>query len=109
VVNPLAFSDTGGNANPHNVKEMFACLGVTDIFGQIKKRFDSCWRKPTAATFIPDKLDEIVNRRHIVAHTADALKITRSDLNESLKFLKILARLLDIELRKHVDGILKTR
>src|SRR5262249_21151102 len=56
------------------------------------------------ATFVPDKLNEIVQRRHRVAHTGAALDITRSQLNESLKFLPILSTWLDAQLRSHVDG-----
>jgi len=104
-VNPTVFSDTGSNPNSKTVKLMFSNIGIEKIFEVIKDGFETQWQTRVAHTFIPDKLDEIINRRHIVAHTANALNIARSDLNESLKFLKILASLLDLELKKHMDGI----
>lgn len=107
VINPSSFSDTGSNPSANNVKEMFKSLGISDIFSDIKVKFDQQWKKPEATTFIHDKLDEIVQRRHRVAHTANALNITRSELNESIKFLKILATLLDGELKRHIKQILK--
>lgn len=107
TVNPVAFINTGSNPNSKSVKLMFSNLGVKDIFGCIKDRFESKWGKPVAQTFIADKLDEVVNRRHIVAHTANALSISRSDLKESIKFLKVLATLLDTEIKNHIREIVK--
>ncbi len=63
--------------------------------------------KPEAQSFVEDKLQEIVNRRHVVAHTADALKITRGNLKESLRFLEILAEVLDAELDNHIKTATK--
>ncbi len=84
---------------------MFSNVGIEKIFEVIKDRFENQWQTQVAHSFIPDKLDEIIRRRNVVAHTADALNITRSDLNESIKFLKTLANLLDLELKKLVEGI----
>ncbi len=108
VISPSSFSDTGSNPSAKNVKEMFKGLGVDNVFGTIKDRFERQWRKPVATTFIADKLEEIVQRRHRVAHTANALNITRSELNESIKFLKIVATLLDMELRRHIRDIIRS-
>jgi hypothetical protein len=68
----------------------------------MKVRFEVKWRKPVAHTFIADKLDEIVNRRHVVAHTAYALAITRGQLKESIRFLKVLAELLDAAIKRQI-------
>lgn len=108
TINPLAFTNTGSNPNSKSIKLMFSDLGVKDIFGLIKPKFERKWGKPVAQTFISDKLDEIVNRRHIVAHTANALSISRSDLKESIRFLKILAALLDGEISIHIREIFKS-
>jgi len=107
-VNPSVFSDTHSNPNSKTVRSMFSNVGIERIFDIIKARFESEWQpRGVAHTYIPDKLDEIVNRRHIVAHRADVLNVTRSDLNESLKFLKVLAKMLDLELERHVTVIKK--
>src|SRR4030042_5842279 len=71
-VNPEVFSSDIGNPNSKHVKDIMNNLGIDNIFAKIKDHFDSKWRNPTASTFISDKLDEIVNRRHTVAHKADA-------------------------------------
>jgi len=106
-IDPIVFCDVSSNPNSKNVKSLFSNVAINDIFITIKSKFDRKWRSPTAQTFIEDKLDEIVNRRHLVAHTADALAITRSDLKASIRFLKILATLLDSEMRDHTAKLIK--
>ena len=98
-VNPDAFTITGGNPSSKTVAAMLKTLGVDDFYNNIRNKFTRKWRQPIANTFIQDKLDEIVNRRHVVAHTADALNISRGQLRESCRFLRILAEIIDNELR----------
>lgn len=105
-INPTAFSDTNSNPNGDTVKEKFKEIGIPDIYGNIKVRFETKWGTPVADTFIKDKLDEIVRTRHVVAHTADTLNITKAGQNEALKFLKILAELLEIEMDKQIKNLL---
>lgn len=107
-VNPLAFSDTSNNPNSETVKEKFNEVGITDIFGKIKIAFEAKWGVPVANNFIKDKLNEIVRTRHVVAHTADSLNITRSSQNEAFKFLKIIAELLEKELENHIKNLQRT-
>jgi hypothetical protein len=102
---PNVFTNTGSNPNSSTVKSMLKECDVNDIFGIIKKDFIKKWGVPIAHTFIKDKLDEIVYRRHVVAHTANALNITREQLKESLRFLKILSELIDKELDKKMKAI----
>jgi hypothetical protein len=106
IINPKVLAETGANPNSTNVKRMFSDIGVSDIFGQLRNDFETKWGSPQAATFVQDKLDEIVNRRHVVAHTANALNISRSDLRETFKFLLILAELLEVNLELYVDSII---
>jgi hypothetical protein len=106
IIDPVALSSTQSNPTSDTVKSLFSDLGVTDIFGKIHAAFLREWGKPEAATFISDKLEEIVSRRHRVAHTGVALDIGRSQLNESLKFLRVLAHHLDKQLRAHIDSLL---
>lgn len=107
-INPSTFSDTNSNPNSGTVKEKFKEIGLTNIFDTIKTGFESKWGTVVAATFIEGKLDEIVNVRHVVAHTADTLNITKTSQNEALKFLKILAELLEKETDKHIKHLLQT-
>jgi hypothetical protein len=106
ILDPRVFSNTGSNPNSKTVTLMFSNLGIQKVFDLIKIRFEQQWNKPIADGSIADTLDEIVRRRHVVAHTADALNITRAELKESIRFLKIVAKLLDAELKKCVDDIL---
>ena len=107
-VNPDAFSETGSNPNGDTVKNKFREVGIQDIFGRIKPEFENKWGSPVAHDFIKGKLDSIVRTRHVVAHTADALNISRSSQNEALKFLKVLAELLEKELIEHIKNVRKT-
>ncbi len=105
IVVPMAFSNTGGNPSSSTVKSMLSDCDIQDIFGVIQTDFIRRWGAPIAQTFIKDKLDEVVQRRHVVAHTANALNIARSQLKESLRFLRILSELIDRELAKKVRAI----
>jgi hypothetical protein len=104
IIDPEALSVTQSNPSPDTVKRIYSDLGIPDVFTRIGRPFLRAWGKREAVTFIPDKLREIVDRRHRVAHTGSALDITRSQLNESLKFLRILATQLEKQLRHHVDS-----
>ncbi len=108
IINPAAFNETGGNPNVNCVKLMMKDMDIDDIFGRIKNKFEIKWKKPVAHTFIEDKLNEIVNRRHLVAHTANALNITRGQLNESIKCLKILAEIIEIEVKNKTTQLLRS-
>lgn len=106
-IDPMIFSENGSNPNGNTVKEKFKEVGIDDIFLKIKNDFEIKWKTPVAHDFIKSKLDEIVRERHVVAHTADTLNISRKSQNESLKYLKILAELLEKELQNHIKDIKK--
>ncbi|MCK5450408.1 MAG: hypothetical protein KAI70_01435 [Candidatus Omnitrophica bacterium] len=106
-IDPETFSETGSNPNGNTVKEKFKQVGIEDIFGNIKASFEVKWKNPVAHDFIKSKLDNIVRTRHVVAHTADTLNISRKSQNESFRFVKILAELLEKELQKHIKDIKK--
>lgn len=104
-IDPKTFSETGSNPDGNTVNEKFKEVGLIDIFIKIKPAFELKWNSPVAQDFIKSKLDEIVRTRHIVAHTTDTLNISRKSQNESLRFLKILAGLLEKELQKYIKNI----
>jgi len=106
-INPKAFNDTGSNPSSSTVHRLMKDMDIPSFFPNIKVKFEKKWRTPVATTFIPDKLDEIVNRRHRVAHTADALNITRNQLRESIRFLKILGEIIDKELKTKMRQLKK--
>jgi len=105
-IDPTTFSHTNSNPGGDTVKEKFKEIGLDDIFKTIGDAFTRKWGTAVAATFIKDKLDEIVRTRNVVAHTADTLNITKKSQNESFKFLTVLAELLEIEMKKHIKSLL---
>ena len=106
VVDVSAFCGTSGNPNPDNVKQMFKNVGVPDLFLKMRPEFDKRWRKPESADFIRDKLDEIVRRRHLIAHGGDALNVTRQQLKETRRFLSAMAFVLERLLRQHIHDVI---
>jgi len=100
-LNPEAFGGTAGNPAKVAVREVLKSVGIADVYAQIKPRFETKWGAPVHDSFIGDKLDEIVRRRHRVAHRAEALSISRQDLRDGAKFLRALAETIDIQLGYH--------
>ena len=107
----MLFIDTQSNPNAKTVESMFSKVGKDEIFNIIRINFGNRWLINTpvsydpSARYIMDKLNEILDRRHRVAHTATVLNIARTDLDEAVRFLRILARVLDLELNKHIRDI----
>lgn len=95
-----------GNPSPDKVKELFKSLGIGNVFDQIKPKFEKKWGKSITNTFIPDTLESTVKRRHLVAHEVSIGGITRHDLEESLRFIKILTVVCDSELNQLIKNIL---
>lgn len=107
VMYPSSFTDAvRSNPNSEKLKELFKRLGIKKFFEVIKPDFDSQWGNFTAETFISDTLDAILVRRHTVAHTANALNISRVDLQDALRFLKILGTVCDTHIAQHINKIL---
>lgn len=106
IINPKSFANTGSNPSSDTIKQMFKNIGFNDIFGNIKPDFEIKWGAAISNTFIVDKLNEIVNRRHVVAHTAVALDISRSDLLETFKFLDTISQLLHEKLVNFINDLL---
>lgn len=106
-IDPETFSETGSNPNGNTVKEKFKEVGITDIFEKIKSDFEAKWKSPVSHDFIKSTFDDIVRTRHVVAHTADTLNISRKSQNNSFRFLKIIAELFEKELQQHMKQIKK--
>lgn len=108
-VNPKAFRNSRPNPSAENVGEVFGSLHLNDFFNGVKIAFERRWGRPEAHTFVRDKLDEIVSRRHVIAHTGNALNVSRADLKEGLRFLRVFAAVIDDQLRQHVGKIRRMR
>jgi len=99
LIVPGVFGDiVRSNPNSKKVGSLYRACGCQDIFASVKVVFDRKWGAPTARTFIENTLDAILDRRHQVAHTAIVLNISRKDLQDSVRFLKVLAAVCDEEL-----------
>jgi RiboL-PSP-HEPN len=106
-VDPAALAQTRGNPSAERVDAMFKAIGLRKVFRDVRPAFDALWSKPEASTFLEDKLDEIVRERHVVAHTAEALQIGRSDLQLWPSFLEVLATAFDARLDLYVTNIVR--
>lgn len=107
-IDPSAFAQTKGNPGSQTVRELCSAAGIKNVYRSVQPDFDMRWGKPEAQSFVPDKLDEVVQRRHRVAHTGDALAISRTDLGDSLRFLDCFAGALDGVVTTHVAGLIRT-
>jgi len=106
-IDGAAIAQTKGNPDSQLVRQLFKTLGVPNVFSNVKRSFDAIWGTPTASTFIPDTLDIVVNRRHVVAHTASALAITRFDLGVARVFVTCLVTVLDQALERQTTRVLQ--
>ena len=100
-----AFAMTGGNATSETVKTLFKQVDRPDLFNSIKSRFERHWSQPVASQFLQAKLDWIVEARHEVAHGASLPSWSRDDLSEAVRFIRVLARVLDDDLRIHLNSV----
>lgn len=107
-LDPRIFCDTMGNPNPKNLRLLFKNIGVSDILEKVKPQFDIRWKSPTAATFVEDKLQEIIDLRNRVAHGANMRGIARRDLAEAVRFLEVLSAVIDQELARHINQMLRS-
>jgi hypothetical protein len=105
-IDPSALTYAQANPQASNLRALFKNLGFTDFFGQMNTDFMEGWGQQETTRFIEDKLDEIVNRRHRVAHTALALGIARSDLELSVRFIRVFGYCVDIHLKQHLRTVL---
>lgn len=106
IIDPQAFSDIGSNPKPQVVKEMFSHIGIENIFAFIRSDFEQEWHHPASEKFIMDRLESILNLRHAVAHKADTLNISRKDLKEHIRFMKILAKVIDKKVKNYIKEII---
>ena len=105
LVNVEALAETRGTPDSAQVHSMCSNLALKDCFAVITPHFEAISGTPVAATFVPDKLDEIGGKRHLSAHTASILNISRTDLNTWPAFLDAVARALDTVLGGQMAAI----
>jgi len=92
-VDPSALSVMRSNPKGRVVREMFADLGISDIWAVIQPAFTTKWRSPIGS--LSDQIDAIVDYRHIAAHTPRVLAIARRDLTNSVQLLNTVGDVLD--------------
>ncbi|MFF9840668.1 HEPN domain-containing protein [Streptomyces sp. NPDC013740] len=103
---PKALAATNSNPDAACVKRMFKSVGVTDIFQKCNDEFVKHWGRQEVSGFESQKLDSILDSRHQVAHTAQAMHISRPELSYNLRFIEVLARVLHAQLSEYIDGII---
>lgn len=102
MIDPQALAQTKANPSSVTVRDRFRAIGAGNPFESERAVFDVAWGKVESTTFVSDKLDETVNARHVVAHTANALGVTRDNLTEWPRFLRVWTRVLDRRLDAYV-------
>ena len=84
---------------------MYKAIGAGNPLESQRAAFDALWEKAESATFLADKLDEIVNARHVVAHSGNALGISRGNLSEWRRFIAVIGTVLDARLASYVANV----
>jgi hypothetical protein len=101
LIIPMAFNDLKSNPDSKIVKQAFVNLGIKNIYKFIRDDFEKQWGLPISVSFIPDKLDEIVGRRHKIAH-GQILNVTRVELKEAVRFLRSLSIVINNSLAYYI-------
>lgn len=96
IVAADAFMETHSNPNAETVGAMFNRLGCNNVFGEAEvirqmTAFDPVLNNAEA---IRRQLNNIVSRRHTVAHGRPVTGITRQELEQGMLFLEVLAKAL---------------
>jgi hypothetical protein len=93
------------NPNSDKIADLCRALGINSIFEKLVTHFRD--QDIMTGALLAEKLDEIINKRHTVAHTGKALNLSREDLKKHLGFLKKFAEAYDQCLDKHIQDILQ--
>ncbi|MHB1415077.1 MAG: HEPN domain-containing protein [Chloroflexota bacterium] len=97
--------ELGGSPNSEHLMSLFKRVGIRDVFAWARFFFDKRWAKAEAKDFLRLKVDDIVDKRHSVAHAADTLKLSRVDLNVSAEFIRVLSQALDEGIEQWVEHL----
>ncbi|WP_432026977.1 HEPN domain-containing protein [Streptomyces sp. 1222.5] len=103
---PKALAATNSNPDSTCVKRMFKAVGISEVFQVCNGEFTKHWGRQEVSGFESQKLDSIMDSRHQVAHTAQAMHISRPELSYNLRFVEVLTRVLHAQLSQYVDGII---
>nr|WP_255676757.1 HEPN domain-containing protein [Deinococcus sp. 23YEL01] len=102
-----AYKNTAGNPNSEVIKGLFTQFGDRNFFNGVRPEFDRRWGKEEAQAYLTLKVNEILEYRHKIAHTADVSGITRQYAKESAKFIKILVEATDVYSRRNLASIIQ--
>ncbi|MFJ8168496.1 HEPN domain-containing protein [Streptomyces sp. NPDC094473] len=103
---PKALAATNSNPDSACVKRMFKAVGLSEIFKKASRDFTRLWGRQEVSGFEEQKLDGLMNSRHQVAHTAQALHISRPELTYNARFIEVLAKVLHDALSQYVTDII---
>lgn len=95
-ISPGAYPNTGGNPCAKSINDMFSSIGIENVFAEVAKRFSSRKnQKRKDENMIRAEIDDVINKRHSVAHTANLEQTSKQDI---VRY---------IELFRRVGGILE--
>ncbi|MEH7075801.1 MAE_28990/MAE_18760 family HEPN-like nuclease [Neobacillus drentensis] len=103
-----SLTDTNANPNSDTVKTMFSKVGINNIFTHQyfldeMKNYNIIFSEGER---IKNKLNEVVNIRHGVAHGRGVSGITPTEIKNNMDFLKFLSVTLERSAQNHLDKIL---
>ncbi|MBI4307051.1 MAG: hypothetical protein HY678_12095 [Chloroflexi bacterium] len=109
TVSAEVFGVLNGLTGTAAMKKVADEIGLSYPFSNrtFKESFWSLWGKEEANTFIENKVDEIVRRRHVVAHRADALHVSRKDIADGIEFMDKLVTAINGTLVHHFDRLVR--
>ncbi len=104
-INPEAFSVAiRSNPNSERLEDFFKSIGHKDFFKRTEEKYEN---KAGKKTDVKGTLDSIIRQRHLVAHYANAISLSRYELNEYVTFLKNLSEICDDELYIRIQSLNK--
>ena len=105
ILDPLAFAQTGGNPNTTTINSIFKSLGIRQPFNLLTPLYVSISGTQIAGTFLEDKLEALIQVRNTVAHTANILNVSRSDIIEYRDFIHNISLSIDDLLNTHAEAV----
>ena len=103
-----SFTHTNSNPSSDTVRNMFKIIGINNIFEKLSTSLIVLDPAYTEADSVKRKLDEIVEKRHGVAHGRPASSITREELIQNLVFLQCVVIRLQMITMQFYGQLLRT-
>jgi hypothetical protein len=102
-IEPRALARMQANPKAQIVAGLFRSVGIPDIWRAVVPAFTAKWG--TAVPDLPQLLDDVVQKRHLAAHSPRLLSVARKDIQDHVRFLEVLAEVLDDHLAAYCAAL----